>query len=523
MNDKLWIPGQSEPEGNTQELILPGGKPIGAAPLGTDIEPAGLGASESDPSQQEKDHAMAQDQARNFRKFLDQLKYPPRSIQVVCPQCKSQVSSLVFPIQDYGANPELLNMLLSGQLDTLTCSACRNAFRLDFPVMVHLPQKEFLGVVVAESGNAQVSPQTLIGQLSANFMAKVAPADRKGYMLTPRQYMSMSRLHDTLWEFQGITREMRQRQQAQMVLLQRLIATGEQTEDLQRLLDADTNLVDRNFVLQISQMVQQTPEGAEGSQELQKLLRFILEKTEAGQRVQAQQMAVEDIARKMQEGLEGQELVLLLTEQWYLEGGQEVVLALVHTAPQKFDYEFLLELSLLIETAEDESQRKSLETMRSRIDANIKALAQQRAQVQRNVYQASVSLISGALEAQDPSALLRGQIQLLKGPFMPVLMGMISTAEKNKAMDVVQRLLHLRDVALQVQSETMEPEDCFLFQLITAKSVTETRSLMEQQKALITRELLDKMNAMAAGLQENDMKGQAQKIRSLRGQMALMR
>ncbi len=523
MSDKLWIPGQSEPEGNTQELILPGGKPLGTALLDADVEPAISEASEPDSALQADAQAMAQAQARNFRKFLEGLKYPPRTIQVVCPQCKSQVRSLVFPIQDYGANPELLNMLLSGQLDTLKCSGCGNALHLNSPVMVHLPQKEFLGVVVAESGSSQGPAQTLIGQLSANFMAKVAPADRKGYMLTPRQYMSMSRLHDTLWEFQGITREMRQRQQAQMVLLQRLIAAGDQVEDLQRLLEADTNLVDRNFVLQISQMSQETPEESDGSQDLQRLLRFILERTGAGQQVRAQQVAVEDIAGKMQKGLEGQELVLLLIEQWYLEGGPEVVLALVHSAPQKFDYEFLLELSLLIETEEGESQRKSLETMRSRIDATMKALAQQRAQMQRNVYQASVSLVSGALEAQDPAALLRGQIQLLKGPFMPVLMNMISTAEKNRAMDVVQRLLHLRDLALQVQSETMEPEDCLLFQLITAKSVAESRSLMEQQKALITKELLDKMNDMAAGLQENDMKGQAQKIRSLRGQMALMR
>ena len=522
MSDKLWIPGQTE-QVDSQDLILPGGRPAAPVSPATPDAPVAPAAPTASPPRPAQDQAVAEEQAQHVRKFMESLKYPPRAIQVTCPQCKAQVSSLVFPIQDYGSNPQLLNMFLSGQLDRLQCTGCGNVLYLNFPVMVHWPQKEFLGVAVPESGNAKTTPQTLIGQLSATFMTKVPPPERKGYMLTPKQYMSVARLQDTLWEFQGVTRAMRQRQQAQMVLLQKLLAAQGQEDVLQSLVEADATLVDPDFVLQVSQMVQQTPAGAEGSTALRALLQFILERTEAGQQVRAQQQAVEDIARKMQEGLEVQELVQWLSDQWCQARGHEVVLALVHTAPQKFDYEFLLELSLLIDAEQDDSRRKSLEEMRSSIDATMKAMVQQRARVQQNIYQASVSLISGALEAEEPAELLRGQLQLLKGPFMSVLMNMISTAEKNKAREVVQRLLHLRDVALQVQAETMGPEDCFLFQLITAKSVSEARGLMEKEQALITKGLLDRMSELATGLQENDMMEQAQRIRSLRGQMALMR
>ncbi len=520
MSDKLWVPGQTEQE-DVQDLILPGGRPAAPVPPATPEAPTPAPAA--DPAQPAPQSDLTAEQAQNIRKFVESLKYPPRAIQVACPQCKTQVSSLVFPIQDYGADPSLLPMFLSGQLDSLQCAGCSHVLYLNLPVMVHWPQKEFLGVVVPESGNAKTTPQTLIGQLSANFMAKVPPPERKGYMLTPKQYLSMARLHDTLWEFQGVTKEMRQRRQAQMILLQKLMAAQGQEDVLQHLVEADAALIDSGFVLQISQMVQQTPAEAEGAQALQELLQFVLARTTAGQQVQAQQQTVADIARKMQEGLAGPELVQLLSDQWCQTRGPEVVLTLVHMAPPKFDYEFLLELSLLIETEPDDGRRKALEEMRARIDATMKAMAQQRAQVQQNIYQASVALISGALEAEDPAALLRGQMRLLRGPFMPVLMNMVGTAEKNKAPEVVQRLLHLRDVALQVQAETMSPEDCFLFQLITAKSVSAARALMEEQQALITKELLDKMSELAAGLQENEMIGQARKIRSLRGQMALMR
>ncbi len=518
MSDKLWIPGQTE-QVDSQDLILPGGRP--AAPIPP--PPEAPIAPAADPGRPVPDPAEAEAQAQNLRQFIESLKYPPRAVQVVCPQCKAQVPSLVFPIQDYGANPQLLAMFLSGQLDSLPCTGCGHALHLSFPVMVHWPQKEFLGVVVPESGNAETTPQTLIGQLSANFMAKVPPPERKGYMLTPKQYMSMARLHDTLWEFQGVTREMRRRRHAQTILLQKLIAAQGQADVLHNLVAADTALVDTDFVLQISQMAQQTPAETEDAQELRSLLQFLLESTEAGRQVQARQQAVADIVRKMQAGLAAPELVQLLSDQWDRAGGRAAVLALVHTVPQKFDYEFLLELSLLIDAEDDAGRRQALEEMRSSIDAAMKAMVQQRARVQQNIYQASVSLISGALEAEDPAELLRGQMRLLRGPFMPVLMNMIGTAEKNKAREVVQRLLYLRDVALQVQAETMEPEDCLLFQLITAQSVGAARALMEQKQALITKGLLDRMSELATGLQENDMADQAQKIRSLRGQMALMR
>ena len=342
-------------------------------------------------------------------------------------------------------------------------------------------------------------------------------------MLTPKQYLSKERLHDTLWEFQGVTREMRRRQQAPDGAFAEVIVGCKRRYELQKLVEADRDLVDLNFVMQIGQMAQQAVEGEESTERLRDLLKFMLEKTEAGQQVHEQQQAVENMGRKIREGVEDPELVQLLSDQWCKPGGQEVVLALVHSAPQKFGYEFLLELSSLIDTEDEPKQRKSLEVMRTRIDSTMKMMVQQQARAQQNIYQASVSLISAALESEDPSDLLRGQMRLLKGPFMPVLMNMIGTAEKNRALDVVQQLLHLRDVALQVQAETMEPEDCFLFQLITAKTVGESRLLMEQDQSLITNELLDKMSEMAAGLLDNNMEGQAQKIKSLRGQMALMR
>ena len=518
MSQKLWIPGQdSRPAGN-EELVLPGGKaaapePAAPAPSGADAAPPATAAD-----------AEAQSaQAQALQQFIQSLRYPPNPVQAACPQCSAQVSSLVFPVQDYGANPELLNMFLSGQLERMLCTACGHALALSFPVLVHWPQKAFLGVVVPEANAAKEAPQTLIGQLTSAFMAKVPQAERKGYMLTPKQFLTLERLRDALWEFQGVTKAMRQRQQARTALLQRLLQVGDDEGTLRALAQSEAAQIDRAFILQVSQMAMQAASEEEGAVALDELLAFLMQNTAAGQAVQQQQRTAEDLATRMQQGMDMAEQARALSRHWPQEGGREIVLSLVQALPQRFGYEFLLELSTLIELEAQADRRKALEDMRSQIDAAMKALAQQQARLQQNAYQASVSLISGALEADDPAALLRSQLPLLRGPLMPVLMHMISQAEKNGARDVVRQLLRLRDLALQVQAETMDAEERFLFQLITAKTVGETRALMEANRARISQPLLQKMQDMAQGLQENGLEHQAQKIKSLRGQLALMR
>lgn len=520
MSQKLWIPGQdSRPAGN-EELVLPGGKaaapePAAPAPSVADAAPPATAA--------DAEAQAAQAQAQALQQFIQSLRYPPNPVQAACPQCSAQVSSLVFPVQDYGANPELLNMFLSGQLERMLCTACGHALALSFPVLVHWPQKEFLGVVVPEANAAKETPQTLIGQLTSAFMAKVPQAERKGYMLTPKQFLTLERLRDALWEFQGVTKAMRQRQQARTALLQRLLQVGDDEGALRALAQSEAAQIDRAFILQVSQMAMQTASEEEGAVALDKLLAFLMQNTAAGQAVQQQQRTAEDLATRMQQGMDMAEQARVLSRHWPQEGGREIVLSLVQALPQRFGYEFLLELSTLIELEAKADRRKALEDMRSQIDAAMKAVAQQQARLQQNAYQASVSLISGALEADDPAALLRSQLPLLRGPLMPVLMHMISQAEKNGARDVVRQLLRLRDLALQVQAETMDAEERFLFQLITAKTVGETRALMEANRARISQQLLQKMHDMAQGLQENGLENQAQKIKSLRGQLALMR
>ncbi|MCE2466461.1 MAG: hypothetical protein J4G06_00450 [Caldilineaceae bacterium] len=527
MSDRLIIPGQpSEPAG-PEQLIVPGGgaRPPEPVPLSSDTPPADVPASETggQPTEDTADDRGAAAGLEQVQQFLKSLRYPPSQVQLDCPQCSAGVTSLVFPIQDYGANPALLTMFLSGQLNTAQCGSCGNQLMTQFPVMVHWPEQEFLGVVVPEQAGAASAPQAVIGSLQSTFLTRVPVGERKGYMLAPRQFMALDRLHDALWEFQGVTREMREHRAAAMSLLQRMLGVADDTSALAELAQSEPTLIDREFLLLAMQLgSQEAPEQHAGSP-LQQVIAWLSTNTQAGLEIKQQQDTLQDILQQLQAGMDKEGLATRLIQLWTAGDGQDVVLALVQAVPQQFDYEFLLELSTLIELETDDRVKDSLGRMREQIDDQIKLIQQQVATLQQNAYQACVAIVSAALQSQDPAEVLRRQSRMLRGPFFNVLMNMMAQAQKNQAPQVVNRLLEIRDIALNIQAESMSEEDRFLFTLISARTVGEMRAAMERHGDLNSDSLLEKLDTMAKELGENDMEVQARKIRSLRNELVLRR
>ena len=526
MSDRLIIPGQSNEPSGSEQILIPGQPSV--PPGSTTLDPSQSQTEEQEAGQpsatvQSGQGEPAAGDVEQIQKFLQGLRYPPNQVQLDCPHCGSQVASLVFPIQDYGANPALLAMFLSGQLNTAQCGGCSNQLLTQFPVLVHWPQHEFLGAVVPEQAGSGGSPQTVIGSLQSTFLSRVPAGERKGYMLAPRQFMSLDRLHDALWEFQGVTREMRERRAASMTVLQRMIGVADDPSALSEIAQAETSLIDREFLSLAIQLASQEPAEQSSHSALRTVVAWLSSHTDAGVEIRRQQETLQELLQQLQQGMDKEDLANRLAELWSQVDGQDVVMALVQAVPQQFDYEFLLELSTLIELEAEEEAKARLGQMRDRIDGQIKLIQQQFAALQQNAYQACVAVVSAALQSEDPSEVLRRQGKMLRGPFFNVLMNMMNQAQKNRAPEVVAKLLQIRDLALNIQAESMSEEDRFLFTLITARSVGESRAAMDHSQQLITDSLLEKLATMATELRENDMEQQSRKIRSLRNELLLRR
>jgi len=93
--------------------------------------------------------------------------YPPMQAPMQCPNCNTQFAVLLFSIVDLGANPELKVPLLNGQINAASCPKCGAGGPLNAPLMVHVPEQEFLGVFVPPSEQAGgLQQQQIIGDFS---------------------------------------------------------------------------------------------------------------------------------------------------------------------------------------------------------------------------------------------------------------------------------------------------------------------------------------------------------------------
>lgn len=174
--------------------------PEQAAPSQTASTTSAEGTAQA--SEKQDPQAGAQRPQMNF-------KFPPRGAQIQCPNCGTAYTAPVFTIIDLGANPELKNPLLSGQVNVGVCPSCNSGIQLGAPIMVHEPEHEFAGVYLPPDDKTDdLQRQKIIGDLTQMLMRSLPAAERKGYLFQPQQFLDWSRFVEKLWGFEGVTPEM---------------------------------------------------------------------------------------------------------------------------------------------------------------------------------------------------------------------------------------------------------------------------------------------------------------------------
>ena len=239
--------------------------------------------------------AAAQGRRGRGQEFL----FPPTGAQVQCPSCGTPFVVPIFSIIDLGANPELLGALLGGQVNVAMCPNCGAGGALNAPLMIHDPGHDFLGVYTPPTGMDDVQRQKLIGDLTQALMRRLPQEQRRGYMLTPKQYMDWQRFIEKLWEFQGVTPEMLRRQRAQTDALQNLVRLTDDEQALDIAIGRYADLIDRQFFGLLDRLaVMISSQGdPQAAQQMMALRNALLTKTEAGKEIKALQDKIRDSAR----------------------------------------------------------------------------------------------------------------------------------------------------------------------------------------------------------------------------------
>jgi hypothetical protein len=525
----ILLPGQgSKPQGEEQSqgLILPSS----AARKREEPAPA-PGAGEQSPGQPEGEAGAPEQQAatggaprrgRRQASAADFL-FPPQGAQVQCPNCGTPFVVPIFSIVDLGANPELKQPLLGGQINAALCPSCGAGGPLAAPLMVHIPEKQFLGVLIpSEARVSEAQRQKLIGDLTQALMRKLPQEQRKGYMLQPRQYMDWQRFNEQLWEFEGVTAEMLRRQRTQTDLLYSLINLADDRKALEVAIARAGDLIDRQFFSLLDRMmVLVSSQGQrEEADRFVALREALLELTPAGKEVAAQQERIRSVLMAIKPETTREQLLQQMVELYAEPDGRELVGAVVMGLPSLFDYQFLMALSQRLDTSTEEAEKANLEqlremvlTVQEQLQANRQAAAQQAQQ-----------LLQDVLSAEDTEAALRANLDLVDELFLGVLASSIQQAERNNSTGAARRLRQVYDIALGLLQEGLPPDMQLMNRLLVvsdAGSKQELNALLEENRAMLTPDFVESLRRVEAEMRETGRTDLADRVKSIRGQVAL--
>lgn len=479
-------------------------------PAETPAEPAAPTTPESAPSA-----------GAPGRPQLD-LLFPPQGAQIQCPNCRTPYVVPVFTIIDLGVNPELKGALLSGQVNMASCPNCGMGGPLSVPLLVHEPDHQFLGIFVppAQNPQAQMQQQKAIGDLTQTLMRKLPTEARKGYMLQPKQYSDWQHFMEQIWGFEGVTPEMLRRQRNQGELLQRLVSLANDRKALEIALERSRDLIDRDFFAMLDRFLVMTSNQGQqtGVNALMQLRAHLLETTDVGKEIKVQQDKVRAILSGFTANTTRDEVLDKVLAVWQEEEGEDLINSLVGAIAPMIDYQFLMLITQRLESTTDATERAHLEQLRQ-LALNMQE--QQKASQQEMVQQMQ-QILQDVLQAPDIEAKLREYVDVIDESFLAMLAANIQAAQRNNATAAARRLQQVYEKALAMLREQMPEEMRLLNELIAAPDKATLTQLLKDNRAKFTKEFMASLQEVENQLREAGRKELADRLKSIRSQMALM-
>ena len=218
-------------------------------------------------------------------------------------------------------------------------------------------------------------------------------------------------------------------------------------------------------------------------------------------------------------GTTREELLSLLLEYW-LEGesGEAIATALLNAVAAQTDYQFLLGLADRLEQTEDPEQRSALIALRERVVE----IGEQRSQSQQAAAQQVQAVLQEVLQAPDTDAALQEHADQVDEMFLAVLASNIQQAEQKKAAFAVQRLRMIYQKALEIVEERLPPELKLLNRLLSAPDEGTLRRLLQENRSNLSQGFVDALKSLEDRFGREGNTALATRVRSIRGQIALM-
>jgi len=438
--------------------------------------------------------------------------------QITCPNCGVPYVADIYQVIDAARQPQLKEMLLSGQLNVAVCPNCGAGGRIATPLLYHDPDHDLFMVHVPQELNLdQVRREELIGRMVQQVVNQTPMEKRRGYMLQPQTMLTMQSFMEKVWGTEGVTPEMLARQQKQVELLRTLAMAAPDVQDF--LLKERAREIDETFFAILRAQIDATSEAGDPNQvnNLLNLQAKLMTETPVGRQIEKQQIALHALNQdaKKANGLSPQ---LLFTHVLRNEHDDGIVNLMAVSARNAVNYEFFALLTGEIEKREknkDTTGAQRLTAIRDRLLEMQRELQQ----ATENILQEAQQILEAILAAPDMREAIADNMARIDDAFMHVVDARMAHAQQSGRADEVEKLRRIQEEVINlVQGET-PPEVQLLSQLVNAPDKAGRERLMGAAADMVSPELVQVVDMLREQANEAGQPELAKRLGEIRGEL----
>lgn len=432
---------------------------------------------------------------------------PPQAVSITCPNCRTKYQVPVFQLIDVGQQPELKQALLSGQINVAVCPNCGVGGLLATPLVYHDPDKQlFFSLFPQEVAAKPEEQERFVGALQGIAMQSL-PADKpKGYLLQPRNFITLTSMLDAILEAEGIPREALQAQRKRTELLGKLLQADENEAEFARLVNDSRDALDYEFFVTLTAYIEASAQG--GDEE--SLSRF----TALRDRLAALTGFDEQLPGDDEPDVAAAVEALLSVDEAQLRER-------IAEYRDVIDYEFYEALTDRADAARGEGNEAEADRVETRRALILETVEQMDRDAQA-MFEGAANTLRDVLQADNTRQALVEHRDELGEAFMLVIAANKDMAQRAGQPDIVARLDEVERLAVEVVQESMTPEERFIGELLSAEKPQDATKLLRQNAAKITPDLVKRVNSLADEMKDNGRAELSDRLRQLGREAASM-
>jgi hypothetical protein len=348
---------------------------------------------------------------------------------------------------------------------------------------VHMP---------SELNYTQEQQERFIGEATSTILAERPPGAPRGYLLTPRRFISLQSLVDAIMEADGVPPEVVAQQRRAIDLISTFAEAMEDEEKFARLVEQHKSELGYEFFALLSAFIDASIQ--ERQDESASLLTQLRDKL-------ATQSGFEGDTGEVSESDREQLIDQLLA------ASEEEMEEHIAESRHIIDYTFFQALTARIEAQEQAGQHDEAKRLASKREQILHTVERIDREAQA-IFEASSSLLQKVMEAPDPRAVLEEHGGEISEAFMLVLSANIESARQAGREDIVSKLAEISEMAIGVIQSRLPPDERLINDLLMTETSEASSALLRQNASLVTTEFVKKLNELAdeqakRGLTEN--------------------